>query len=144
MRYLKKYKVFESVEQSEVEEIVEILQSKCLELNDREFITHIIPGIRVGHLYASLNKLNPYDGTIEITITSQKGSFYFNDISPDVVDIVDFMGNEDWKLHSMLISRKSYSPEVPRLVGDKLYGWYSGKEIDYAADELTLTFEKLR
>jgi hypothetical protein len=145
MKHLKDWKVFENINitQSEVEEIIGILKSKCLELNDREFITDIEPGIKYGHLYASLNKLNPYDGSLKITITS-KNSFYFNEISGDVLDIIDFMGNEDWKLHSILISRDSYSPEEPKLFGDKLYGFYSGKEIDYAADKLILTFKSIR
>ena len=144
MRYLKEYKVFESVEQSEVEEIVKILQSKCLELNDREFITDIKPGIKYGHLYASLNKLNPYNGTLEINIEYEKGVFYFNQISVDVVDIIDFMGNEDWKLESILIRRISYSPIESKLVGDKLYGIYSEEEIDYQFDFLTIKFKSLR
>jgi hypothetical protein len=160
MKHLKDWKVFENINitQSEVEEIIGILKSKCLELNDREFITDIEPGIKYGHLYVSainktinqsndfiigLNKLNPYDGSLKITITS-KNSFYFNEISGDVLDIIDFMGNEDWKLHSILISRDSYSPEEPKLFGDKLYGFYSGKEIDYAADKLILTFKSIR
>jgi hypothetical protein len=86
MRYLKAYKIFESVD--EVQELVSVLNDMALEINDKDLSCEIVE--------------SPMSTGFEISILVEKTNdekFYSGEIEDEIINMVSFMKSQNWGVY---------------------------------------------
>ncbi len=95
MRYLKKYKVFESEGMEDADYIMSILKDKVLPISDKDLkvsISKSIGGIIGMNYYPNIDLL--------ISTEEEFRKFNLNDIKDEIFDIIDIMENNNWDISS--------------------------------------------
>ncbi len=109
MRYLKKYKVFESEGMEDADYIMSILKDKALSISDKDLkvsISKSIGGIIGMNYYPNIDLL--------ISTEEEFRKFNLNDIKDEIFDIIDFIENNNWDISSAEVYEtfRTYFPGI--------------------------------
>ena len=128
MKYLKTYKLFES-NWYDMKDHIKVLSDMSLALWDKEFNVQVSDEI-----------ISREHQCIVVNIV-KKGynKFTYPEIKEELLEMVEYMDREGWKILNMEFSHIAVGPLYCKLDGDKLVNM-SGEEIDYQFDQLIVKF----
>jgi pectate lyase len=131
MRYLKKYKIFETTE-SEVDDLISILQDLTLDIKDKDLKVDVI---KSGRFFNSMTLLG-----IKIIISKEGyGRFKLSDIKDEIIQIVDFMDSYDWKIDYIEVVDAA-GPNNVLIHDNMIINQYSGEEVNHLVGGIDIKF----
>jgi hypothetical protein len=129
MNKRKKSKLLES-NWYEMKDHIDVLSDMSLPLWDKDFNVQVADEI-----------ISREHQCIVVNI-SKKGynKFTYPEIKEELLEMVEYMDREGWKILNMEFSHIAVGPLYCKLDGDKLVSSISGEEIDYQFDQLIVKF----
>ena len=129
MKHLKTYKLFEA-NWYDMKEYINVLSDMSLPLWDKDFNVQVADEI-----------ISREHQCIVVNI-SKKGynKFTYPEIKEELLEMVEYMDREGWKILNMEFSHIAAGPLYCKLDGDKLVSSIFGEEIDYQFDQLIVKF----
>ena len=129
MNKRKKSKLLES-NWYEMKDHIDVLSDMSLPLWDKDFNVQVADEI-----------ISREHQCIVVNI-SKKGynKFTYPEIKEELLEMVEYMDREGWKILNMEFSHIAAGPLYCKLDGDKLVSSISGEEIDYQFDQLIVKF----
>ena len=129
MKHIKTYKLFEA-NWYDMKEYINVLSDMSLPLWDKDFNVQVADEI-----------ISREHQCIVVNI-SKKGynKFTYPEIKEELLEMVEYMDREGWKILNMEFSHIAAGPLYCKLDGDKLVSSIFGEEIDYQFDQLIVKF----
>ena len=148
MRYLKKYKVFESKE--EIDDTISVLKDLILDIKDKDLNVKIYTFNKKRYT----NQEFEYEDTtcIEIIISKNEddmadsglrpyGRFNLSNIKNEIIQIVEFMDSQGWKIGSSEVVDVT-GPHGVLIRDNMIISKYSRKEVNHLVGEVDIKFIK--